>query len=216
MRNAILHDEPWNDFARALLFARGSNFRVPEANFLRAIDRSSPHVPEELSEMASNAFLLDPSPKYARYFSRVGWKFTREWKEEIVHLKPGPADATPEAFMAELEGPLAQKFFETPLHRVHWWIYGGKAPKRVLTNWMPAFRKGGWRLKPLLRHVFMSSDYKALPATPGKKNGFPARRLDAEVLDDIICGFTGLVRSLESTAPEPYTFLPPRRKSVLT
>ena len=216
VRNSILRDEPWNDFARALLFGRGSNFRVPESNFLRAIDRSSPHVPEELSEMASNAFLLNPTAKYARYFSRVGWKNTREWKEEIVHLKPGPADATPEAFMAELEGPLAKKFYATPIHRVHWWIFGGKAPNTVLNNWMPAFKAGGWRLKPLLRHVFASSAYKALPATPGKTNGFPARRLDAEVLDDIICSFTGLERSLESTAPEPYTFLPPRRKSVLT
>ncbi len=217
VRNSILRDEPWNDFARALLYGRGSNFRVPESNFLRAIDRASAHIDRELSEMAANAFLLEPTDKYARYFSRVVYRNTREWKEELVTLKDGPADASPEAFMEQLEGPLAKQFFSTPIQRVHWWVYGKKANGATVQNWMAAFRKGGWRLKPLLKHVFMSQAYKAMPAVPGKRgaSGFPARRLDAEVLDDTICELTGLTRSLESTAPEPYTFLPPNRKSVL-
>ena len=233
---AIQNDEPWNDFARALLYGRGSNFRVAESNFLRATAR---RTPEGLAEAATISFLLDPalepskkpfsfdpsskslekyaehSKKYARYFSRVAWKSTREWKEELVYLKEGPADATPEAFMAELEGPLAKKFYATPLHRVHWWLYGSYAPAGTLNDWMSAFRAGGWRLKPLLRHVFASSAYRAMPATPGKKNGFPARRLDAEVLDDAICDITGAVRSFESIAPEPFSFLPPKRRSIL-
>lgn len=212
IRDAIVNDEPWNDFARALLFGRGSNFRVPESNFLRATAR---RTPEGLSEAASISFLLDPSEKYAKYFSRVDWKSTREWKEEIVYLKDGPADATPEAFMQELEGPLAEKFFATPIHRVHWWLFGTRASSTTVSNWMGPFRRGGWRLKPLLRHVFMSPQYRQLPATPGRKNGFPARRLDAEVLDDAICDLTGMVRSYESIAPEPYSFLPPKRRSVL-
>lgn len=212
IRAAVQNDEPWNDFARALLYGRGSNFRVAESNFLRATAR---RTPEGLSESASISFLLDPSEKYARYFSRVAWKSTREWKEELVYLKDGPADATPEAFMAELEGPLAKKFYATPIHRVHWWLYGTRAPTHTLNEWMGAFRAGGWRLKPLLRHVFASSAYRALPATPGKKNGFPARRLDAEVLDDAICDITGAVRAFESIAPEPFSFLPPKRRSIL-
>ena len=203
IRAAIQNDEPWNDFARALLYGRGSNFRVPESNFLRATAR---RTPEGLAEVATISFLLEPSfelsdkasekyasfsTRYARYFSRVDWKSTREWKEELVYLKDGPVDATPEAFMNELEGPLAKKFYATPLHRVHYWLYGTYAPTGTLNDWMSVFRAGGWRLKPLLRHVFASSAYKALPATPGKKNGFPARRLDAEVLDDAICDITG-------------------------
>ena len=236
IRAAIQNDEPWNDFARALLYGRGSNFRVPESNFLRATAR---RTPEGLAEAAAISFLLDPSfesskkpflfdtsakslekyaefgKRYARYFSRVAWKSTREWKEELVYLKDGPADATPEAFMAELEGPLAKKFYATPLHRVHWWLFGSYASAGTLNDWMGTFRSGGWRLKPLLRHVFASSAYRALPATPGKKNGLPARRLDAEVLDDAICDITGAVRSFESIAPEPFSFLPPKRKSVL-
>ena len=208
IRDAIRNDEPWNDFARALLFARGSNFRVPEVNFLRA---TAEKTPEGISEAVTSALLLDPTDKYARYFSRVGFKSTREWKEVVVYLKPGPADATPNAFMSLLEGPLAEKFVQTPVQRVHWWVYGTLAKGGALDRWVSVFRNGGYRLKPLLRHVFNQPDYRRGPG----KGGFPARRLDAEVLDDAICSLTGAVRDFNSIAPEPYSFLPPTRKAVL-
>ena len=208
IRDAIRNDEPWNDFARALLFARGSNFRVPEVNFLRA---TAEKTPEGISEAVTSALLLDPTDKYARYFSRVGFKSTREWKEVIVYLKPGPEDATPNAFMSLLEGPLAEKFVQTPVQRVHWWVYGTFAKGGALDRWVSVFRNGGYRLKPLLRHVFNQPDYRRGPG----KGGFPARRLDAEVLDDAICSLTGAVRNFNSIAPEPYSFLPPTRKAVL-
>ncbi|MDO4366634.1 MAG: DUF1549 domain-containing protein [bacterium] len=208
IRDAIRNDEPWNDFARAMLFARGSNFRVPEVNFLRA---TAEKTPEGISEAVTSALLLDPTDKYARYFSRVGFKSTREWKEVIVYLKPGPEDATPNAFMSLLEGPLAEKFVQTPVQRVHWWVYGTLAKGGALDRWVSVFRNGGYRLKPLLRHVFNQPDYRRGPG----KGGFPARRLDAEVLDDAICSLTGAVRDFNSIAPEPYSFLPPTRKAVL-
>ena len=208
VRDSIKRDEPWNLFARALLYGRGSDFRAAESNFLRAV---AERTPEGLSTAASITFLLDPTTEYARYFSRVRWKKTREWKEEIVYLDEGPADATPQAFLAQLEGPLAAKFFATPIHRVHWWTFGTRAKGRALDEWMGAFRRGGWRLKPLLRHVFNSMAYKAGPG----KGGFPARRLDAEVLDDAICSLTGAKRDFSSIAPEPFSFLPPARKSIL-
>ncbi len=208
IRDSIANDEPWNEFARALLYARGSNFRVPEVNFLRAVSR---RTPEGLSEAVSTSLLLEPTTKYAKYFTRVAWKKTREWKEEIVYLEDGPADATPEAFMAELEGPLAKQFVSTPVQRVHWWIYGTLAKSGVLDRWTAAFRSGGYRLKPLLRHVFAQSEYRKGPG----KGGFPARRLDAEVLDDALCYLTGSRRNFGSIAPEPYSFLPATRKSVL-
>ncbi len=208
IRDSIKNDEPWNDFARAVLFARGSNFRVPEVNFMRA---TAEKTPEGISEAVSSALLLEPTDKYAHYFSRVGFKSTREWKEVIVYLKPGPEDATPNAFMAQLEGPLAKQFFSTPVQRVHWWIYGSLVRGGELDRMMNAFRNGGWRLKPLLRYVFNHINYRKGPG----KGGFPARRLDAEVLDDAICSLTGAVRNFGSTAPEPYSFLPPTRKSIL-
>ncbi len=208
IRDTIRRDMPWNDFARTLLYSRGSNFRVPQVNFLRAVTH---RTPEGISEAVSTSLLLEPTAKYARFFSRVAYKKTREWKEEIVYLDDGPADATPEAFMAELEGPLAEQFVATPVQRVHWWIYGTLAKRAELDRWKAAFRSGGYRLKPLLRYVFSQTDYRKGPG----KGGFPSRRLDAEVLDDVLCTLTGARRDFGSIAPEPYSFLPPTRKSVL-
>ena len=208
IRQAVANDEPWPDFARALLCGRGSNFRVPEANFLRA---TALKVPEGFSEAASVSFLMEPSKKYAKYFSRVAIKKTKEWKEEIVYLKDGPEDAVPEAFMDELEGPLASKFYATPVRRAHYWIFCSEPKQSTLDDWKSRFKHGGFRMKPLLRYVFTSSAYKADPI----RGKFPPRRLDAEVLDDVICTLTGTTHSFESIAPEPYSFLPPARKSVL-
>ena len=208
IRQSILDDEPWPDFARALLCARGSNFRIPETNFLRA---SAQHSPEAISEAATMTFLMEPTTKYAYYFSRVGFKSTKEWKEEIVYLKPGPEDAVPEGFMDELEGPLKTKFVATPVRRVYYWLFDSWPRQGRQDDLVGVYRKNGFRLKPLLRHVCLSSDYKAGPL----RGKFPARRLDAEVLDDAICGITGAEHKFSSLAPEPYTFIPPHRKAVL-
>lgn len=208
IRNAIQKDMPWDAFAQALLMGRGSNFRVPESNFLRA---TSMKTPEGLSTVASETFLLAPTEKYARYFSRVAWKPTREWKEEIVYLKDGPRTDTPGAFAELLTGPLAAEFHAAPVRRVHWWVFGSLPKADRLGEWRRAFESGGLRLKPLLRHVFTSSAYLAGPI----RGRFPARRLDAEVLDDALASFTHRKRDFRSIAPEPFTFLPPLRKSVL-
>ena len=208
IRSSIADDEPWPDFARALLCSRGSNFRVPETNFFRA---AASRAPDGLSEAATMTFLMEPTPKYAKYFSRVAIKLTKEWKEEIVYLKDGPEELVPEAFMDELEGPLQSKFRAAPVKRVHYWIYDSMPRPAALSDLTSAFVRGGCRLKPLLRHVFMSSSYRAGPI----RGKFPPRRLDAEVLEDALCSITGSKRSFESIAPEPFSFLPPERKSIL-
>ena len=208
IRQSIIDDEPWPEFARALFCARGSNFRIPEVNFLRA---SAQHSPEAISEAATMTFLMDPTPKYSYYFSRVGFKSTKEWKEEIVYLKDGPEDAVPEGFMDELEGPLKAKFVATPVKRVYFWLFGDWPRQGRLDELVGIYRKNNCKLKPLLRHICLSSEYKAGPL----RGKFPARRLDAEVLDDAICGITGASHAFSSLAPEPYTFIPPHRKAVM-
>ena len=208
IRQSILADEPWPDFARALLCARGSDFRVPESNFFRA---AASRTPEGLSEAATMTFLMEPTGKYAKYFSRVAYKPTKEWKEELVYLKDGPAELVPEAFMDELEGPLRSAFYAAPVKRVHYWIFDSLPRPAALGTMTGAFMRGGYRLKPLLKHVFLSSAYRAGPI----RGKFPARRLDAEVLEDALCSITGAKRTFESIAPEPFSFLPPERKSIL-
>ena len=206
---SLATDEPWDAFARALLTGKGSNFRVAESNFLRATVRRSA---EGLSEAASTTFLLEPSEAYASYFSRVAWKSTREWKEEIVYLADGPEEQTPEAFAARLtDGDLRARFVESQVSRIHWWLFGSMPLEARLEAWVDAFEAEDLRLKPFLRKVLSSSEYQAGPI----HGGFPARRLDAEVLDDAICDITGLERSFTSVAPEPFTYLPRSRRAVL-
>jgi len=205
---AVAQDEPWDEFARALLSARGSNFRVPEVNFLRAVAR---RTPEGLSEAASLTFLLDPTERYARYFTRVAWKSTREWKEEIVHLARGAQTEVPEAFLGVCTGARADDFRAAMPRRVHAWIFGSMPERTLLADWVRAYVAGGLRLKPLLRHVCLSAVYQAGPIT----GGFPPKRLEAEVLDDIRCEILGGTRAFTSIAPEPFTYLPPARRTVL-
>jgi len=208
IRAAVANDEPWDDFARALLGGCGSNFRVPESNFLRAV---AVRTPEGLSAAAGLTFLLDPTEEYARYFSRVAWKKTREWKEEITYLQDGTDDATPAAFMELLEGKLKDRFHAALPARVHWWVFGSRPSRDRLRDWTEAFEDGGLRLKPLLRHVFTSEPYLRGPV----RGGFPARRMDAEVLEDALCDLTGAQHDFRSIAPEPFTFLPKDRRAVL-
>ena len=210
----VKNDEPWDRFAAALLGTEGSNFRVPEVNFLRA---TAKRTPEGLSEVASLTFLGSATDKYVDYFKRVSYKGTREWKEEIVWIEPGDGPS-PRDFAKLLTGKLEKSFAAAPVRRVKHWLFGaGEAVKKG--GWsapddaalVKTFRDSGYRLKPLLRSIFLSREY----SRGSVKGGFPRRRMDAEVLDDVICDLTGATRSYQSIAPEPFTYLPPDRRSIL-
>ena len=214
IRSFVKNDEPWDAFTRALLTSSGSDFRDAEANFFRAAAR---RTPEGLAEVAALTFLgeeyaeLPPAKQkeYARYFGRVRVKNTREWKEEIVFLDPSdPSGPTPAAFADYLLGPAREKFAAAFVQRVDWWMLGLERP---LPEHVEIFKKNGFRLKPLVRAIALSGVYGRGSVT----GGFPCRRIDAEVLDDMICDLTGAKRDYQSIAPEPFTFLPPERRSIL-
>ena len=210
IREFVKNDEPWDCFAAALLGAEGSNFRVPEVNFLRA---SAKRTPEGLSEVASLTFLNKATDKYADYFKRVSYKGTREWKEEIVWVEPGDGPA-PADFARLLTGRLEARFAAAPVERALHWVFGEPAEGLVRPDrdsLVAEFRRSGYRLKPLVRAIVLSDAYARGSVT----GGFPRRRLDAEVLDDVICDITGGGRDYQSIAPEPFTFLPSERRSIL-
>ena len=62
----------------------------------------------------------------------------------------------------------------------------------------------------MLRELVLSEEYARGSVT----GGFPARRIDAEVLDDVICTLSDSKRDYQSPAPEPFTFLPKDRHTV--
>ena len=214
IREFVKKDEPWDAFTRALLSATGSDFRDAEANFFRATAR---RTPEGLAEAAALTFLgeeyaelpASTQKEYAKYFSRVRVKNTREWKEEIVYLDPSdPTGPTPVGFADWLLGPARDRFAAAFVQRVDWWLLGLRNPNPAHID---VFKKNGFRLKPLVRAIALSGAYGRGSIT----GGFPCRRVAAEVLDDMLCDLTGAKRDYQSIAPEPFTFLPGERRSIL-
>ncbi len=98
VRTAVADNMPCDQFARALLTSSGSNFRVPPANFYRAIQGDTPSAIAEGVALTFMGVRLDKCPAKQRtdmeaFFSRVAYKATGEWKEEIVCLDPKPVPA---------------------------------------------------------------------------------------------------------------------------
>jgi hypothetical protein len=91
--DSVRKDKPYDQFARELLTASGSNFRDAPVNFYRAMqDRT----PEGIAQMVALTFMGTRSEKWPTYqlagmagfFAQVGYKSTAEWKEEIVFNDP--------------------------------------------------------------------------------------------------------------------------------
>jgi hypothetical protein len=97
IHDAIKTNMPYDQFVRELLTSSGSNFRVPQVNFYRAIQGRAPAV---IADAAALTFMGERAAKWpearraglAAFFSRVQYKQTEEWKEEIVQLNPAPAE----------------------------------------------------------------------------------------------------------------------------
>jgi len=93
IRTAVKENQPYDRFARELLTSSGSNFRVPPVNFYRAVQGSEPSALAEavaLTLMGARVAGWPPERRdgMAAFFSRVAFKGTDEWKEEIVFCNP--------------------------------------------------------------------------------------------------------------------------------
>ena len=148
IRASIQENKPYDRFARELLASSGSNFRVPPVNFYRAVQGRDPQA---LAQAVALTFLgarADQWPKerlagLAAFFSQVRYKYTGEWKEEIVFYDAnggGPPtgavfpDAAParlaagrdprEAFADWLIEPNNPYFARAIVNRVWCWVMG--------------------------------------------------------------------------------------------
>ena len=96
IHDAMQVNLPYDQFARALLTSSGSNFHEPPVNFYRAVQD---HDPQTLAAAVALTFMgtrlaswpEDKRKQMAAFFSRILYKGTDEWKEEIVELDPAPA-----------------------------------------------------------------------------------------------------------------------------
>ena len=103
IRDSIAGNKPYDQFVRELLVSSGSDFRDPPVNFYRAFAKRDP---QKLSDTTAMVFMgartscaschahpiegwtVDDNLKMAAFFSKVGYKKTQEWKEEIVYFNP--------------------------------------------------------------------------------------------------------------------------------
>ena len=93
IHDAIRDNMPYDQFARQLLTSSGSNFRVPPVNFYRAIQGREPSAIASAAALTFMGLRIENRPSSQRtgmevFFSRVAYKATAEWKEEIVYPKP--------------------------------------------------------------------------------------------------------------------------------
>ena len=118
-------DLSWRKTAYELLTASGSNFRVPAANFFRANADRTPKGLAAGTALALMNFRTDKmskedQEKFALFFSRVRFKSTKEWKEEIVYTAP-------ETGVLECRTPDGRKFkIDT----------AEKDPRKVFADWL--------------------------------------------------------------------------------
>ena len=99
IRESIRDNKPCDEFVREMLTSSGSNFRVPPVNFYRAIQNREPAGIAGAVALTFMGSRFEGWPEerrdgMAKFFSRVTYKSTAEWKEEIVCLDPAPAEAT--------------------------------------------------------------------------------------------------------------------------
>ena len=95
IREFLHNDEPYTDFVRMLLLSGGSNFRDPGVNFYRAHADRSPRGIAQDTLLTLCGIRLETWPEadqaaWVRLFEEIGFKSTKEWKEEIVYLKKLP------------------------------------------------------------------------------------------------------------------------------
>ncbi len=142
VRDAIRQNRPYDRFARELLTSSGSNFRVPPVNFYRAIQGRKPSAIAEAVALTFMGVRTASWPEARRsgmaaFFSRIAYKKTAEWKEEIVCLDPAPA------------GPLEAVFPDDVTVR----IPAQEDPRRVFGDWLVA-RDNPWFARNIVNRIW--------------------------------------------------------------
>jgi len=146
IHDCLRNNMPYDRFARELLTSSGSNFRVPQVNFYRAIQgRSGSGAGSAIAGAVALTFMgvrMDNWPKERRagmeaFFSRVAYKQTAEWKEEIVYLDPAPTEALQAVFP---DGVAVQ-------------IPAGKDPRVVFADWLIA-PENPWFARNIVNRVW--------------------------------------------------------------
>lgn len=222
IHTALRDNLPYDQFARALLTANGSNFRVGPVNFFRAVQGRDP---ESLARAVALAWLGERAEKWpaekraglAAFFAQVNYKATGEWKEEIVYFDP-----------TRDPGPYRAAVFPdgTPAS-----IPAGADPRGAFADWLVtrenpffarAFANRAWSLLLGRGVVHEADDLRPdnPPANPALlafleaefvAGGFDIKRLFRVILNSRVYQLSSLNRTGDARSEQHFAVYPLRR-----
>jgi hypothetical protein len=174
VRASIAENKPYDKFARELLTSSGSNFRVGPVNFYRALQNRTPEGTAAAVALTFMGARADAWPKdrlagMAVFFAQVGYKPTREWKEEHVFWDPyraaepaaksgpdkaaspaaPPAATVPVAAVPAETAPLAATFPDG--NKIQ--LSPQRDPREVFADWLIA-PKNPWFTRSIANRVW--------------------------------------------------------------
>jgi hypothetical protein len=128
IRTSIKENKPYDQFVREMLTSSGSNFRVAQVNFYRAMQNKEA---EGIAQTVALTFMGERADKWpkdrlsgmAAFFSQVGYKSTAEWKEEIVFFDPVKATNSASLTASFPDGKRAR-------------LSPDKDPREVFADWL--------------------------------------------------------------------------------
>jgi hypothetical protein len=149
IRTCVKENMAYDRFVREILTASGSNFLVPQVNFYRALQSREPPAIAQGVALTFMGVRAESWPKerwseMAVFFSKIDYKATEQWKEEIVLFDPDKASAQSTA-----KTPSPAVFPDgTPAS-----LLPGQDPREVFANWLIA-PKNPWFARNIVNRVW--------------------------------------------------------------
>jgi hypothetical protein len=149
--DAIRRNMPYDQFARALLTASGSNFRDAPVNFYRPFQERTPRKMLDTVALVFMGVRLDNSGWNEKqllgmdaFFAKVAYKKTAEWKEEIVYSDPDKKLIDPET---------KQPVLPTPPNGIPLNLDPMADPRVAFADWLTA-PENPWFAKAIVNRVW--------------------------------------------------------------
>lgn len=257
IHTAIEKNMAYDKFAYEMLTSSGSNFRKPQVNFYRAVQEKTPRGIAAAVSLTFMGVRFDKltekqQREMEKFFSRVAYKKTEEWKEEIVYndfsqtnvieaelpnghkVKIFPDEDPRKIFAKWLVSPNNKFFAKTAVNRIWAWLFGRgiinppddittakPVNKQLLSFLEKELIKSDFNSKHIYKIILNSWTYQQ-SSIPCVENAnaekyfacYPVRRLEAEVLIDMINQITGKSENYYSMVPEPFTFIPFSERAI--
>ncbi|QQE11278.1 DUF1553 domain-containing protein [Planctomycetota bacterium] len=146
IHDSIKNNKRYDQFVRELLTTSGSNFRDPPVNFYLAMqgkDASSIARSVGLTFMGIHLEKWDEAQRveFEKFFSRVYFKGTAEWKETVVINDPSVTEGKQGQLIAVL--PNGEKVI----------IEGGEDPRSAFADWLIS-NENDWFARAIVNRVW--------------------------------------------------------------